>query len=422
MAGRKRSGKRQSALLRDFLRLGNLVDMHVAIEDMGADASAAWLEILTELAPHSPIEGGWGDPEAAAFRALVLGLARRGQQELAPLLNEYCRNAPLNRCVVQALATLGQPESLAVLRTALDRDEESMDSAVAGGIRSCAEANRGDPRFLAGAFELLSRYLLAGARKSTDTICEALLALDRERATEALLGSAILTASRRDLADVLKALGNVGVLIPRDRLVRLLAEVVADASAPANALIMRGVLSTLQRTDPIGAEPIVDAALESSEPLIRHAAVDAKLEICGLHGLCDEFSDGQRARWPREIEIVETLCHLHLDVESNGLSSVFSNHRLLWWREVVPLLREVGAEAWANALTELARNRGLDDPKLSEEDAEAVRWPPVVFERETRLGESWGNQLEDLIVVLCRYTLARPDAFRKRSQRISFPG
>lgn len=418
MAGRKRSGKRRSALLRDFLRLGDRIQMWAAIENMGPDAGAAWLEILTELAPHRPVEGGLRDPEVAAFDALVGGLAGQGRMDLIPLLMDYCRNGPLSSSVVQALAALGPPEALPVCREALGRNEDSMNTAVARGVRVCAEADRGDPSFLRESFDLLKRHIVIGDRSPAVELCLALLALDHSRATEVLFDPAVLCARRRDLGEILRALSRAGVTIPRERLVTLLADVVSNASTSADASVLAEVMGALQRSDPIGAEPIVDAALESPEQGIRHAAVDAKLEICGLHGWCDEFSNEQRARWPREIEVVETLRHLHLDVESNGLSSVFSNHHPLWWREVVPFLHEIGAAVWATTLTELAKNRGLDDPELSEKDVESMRWPTEMLEREDRIEKARGKELEDMVVLLCRYMLARPDAFRKRVSRI----
>ena len=385
----RRKQDRDESLLNALVAVGDVVQLQGLVNAHAPELSSELLEALDRLAPAGPIAGSFGDRRAAVFDALVLGLARNNVRELIPRLARYARDTPLNSLVVEAFATLGPMEAVAVCRRALRSEDQYVRAAVASGAVACAAGGWGDQEFVRACFDMLWAIAMDKTAPRVAQLADALLALHRDRAAALLMDPMVLSPEHPRFLDVLSALTHARAEVPPQRVEALLGEVEPRASEYPFSRCYSALLELLGRSAPSKARPRLDRALGSTDARVRRDAVESLLAMDGMVPIYRNYSREEYAHWPYPAQVVADLADLMLQVESNGLNGVFVNASPLWWRVAAERLRTVEAFASEGVLSELALHLGLADPTLTERDVRDWRWPDSAEVHAKRLDAAW---------------------------------
>ncbi|MDA0375411.1 MAG: DUF4375 domain-containing protein, partial [Planctomycetota bacterium] len=333
--------------------------------------------------------------------------------------------------VLEALAATGDPDHLDVLVPALDSADTGRD--VAAGLAQAFAAGRATPDHIRALLPGLVRALDGPAHGSAAMAARALLALDREAATEEILDG--IRAGSGGRLDALVELHRQGARIPASTLAELWRQTVDSADArwveallPMLELDERELLDVIRRLDPqvpgYRACRAITAALRAlvdlGSPQARTALESAIARdaedlsdtaaglLCRLHDLPESpFVDPTRA------ESLEARYHHTLSLACAYARNGGIVHALECLDEdeaevLEAGLRAVGprevAEIWQEAIRLLMR--GPLPPDLATRRERIAEWHGAVTARLAELDTAFYEVDHRLDVQLCRYAIA----------------
>ncbi|MDA1221062.1 MAG: DUF4375 domain-containing protein [Planctomycetota bacterium] len=333
--------------------------------------------------------------------------------------------------VLEALAATGDPDHLDVLVPALDSADTGRD--VAAGLAQAFAAGRATPDHIRALLPGLVRALDGPAHGSAAMAARALLALDREAATEEILDG--IRAGSGGRLDALVELHRQGARIPASTLAELWRQTVDSADArwveallPMLELDERELLDVIRRMDPqvpgYRACRAITAALRAlvdlGSPQARTALESAIARdaedlsdtaaglLCRLHDLPESpFVDPTRA------ESLEARYHHTLSLACSYARNGGIVHALECLDEdeaevLEAGLRAVGprevAEIWQEAIRLLMR--GPLPPDLATRRERIAEWHGAVTARLAELDTAFYEVDHRLDVQLCRYAIA----------------
>jgi len=313
------------------------------------DGSA--LEVVLQLLePHGP-------PEAvAALTPLVRHANRKVRKEAA-----------------LALGNIGAEDCLEPLTVALSDGDEYVRSYAVMGLRRGIEAGRASRALLDAVFEPLARLL---RDPESYSVCgEAALALveiDRDRATRALLDDHVMSRSNEYVHEVIKAAIEKRIAIPAARLLRLLDDIRAEASAYPNNYTYGEALYALAAASDPRAEGLIREAMSWDDKSLATRASEA---LCLLSGVSDPFGvaagrydDGglDALTVPQRHFLLASV--FRFEVDNGGLAQYFVNSSGDDARAALAGLEAIGANQSASVLRRAMALFGPGGPSPDRDD------------------------------------------------------
>lgn len=347
--------------------------------------------------------------EDTPFQAVTWGLAQLGYRGIAPVLIAELKREHNRRAAVRNLATLACDESIAFCLEALH--DEDVKSAVTVGIGWAIKRGHASPKFLSAMFDALVPFAAGEAPTRNSNAPRVLVDIHKDRAEVVLASERCIRIENGVLHAVLGALNNIRARVEPRLLLPLIEhtrENVGDYffdNAHARAV------TALALSDPIAAKAPLHAALRSTSQDVREGAVEGMRRVYGLRHPLDSFPEES----PRPAHVVWDVMDLKLEIETNGMSALFVNHRPLWWRQVIASLDEIEAPHTAALVRAAARVVGLDDPALTDATAETSR---INWERATtelkELGGEFYSDPDHLDIRVFEYMCKHAGVFRER--------
>jgi hypothetical protein len=201
-------------------------DLAHVLQELGARTHPAVLETLSDANLHSKLVKSTGKDlgsEAPFNRACDL-LGDTPPLEAAPVLASFIADPfeEIRKDAALALRKIGSPEVVGALKKSLADEDEYVRSYGLMGLEFAVNRNRLNERCARELYADIERLLLEG--KNSDKSAKLLLHINESRAVDLFLSDRILNPSAPSLHDVLRALADKEIVVPRDRLLGLITQ------------------------------------------------------------------------------------------------------------------------------------------------------------------------------------------------------
>lgn len=264
---------------------------HDQLKALGRFGLAALPALITALYDPRFHDHPYGESvlDGSALKVVLRLIEPHGPLEAVAPLTPLVRHAnpQVRKEAALALGNIGAEDCLEPLTIALSDEDEYVRSYAVMGLRHGIEAGRASRALLDAVFEPVARLLLDP--KSHSVCGEAALALveiDRDRATRALLDDHVMSGSNEYVYQVIEAAIKKRITIPAERLLRLLDDIRAEASDFPNDYTYGEALYALSAARDPRAEGLIREAMNwGNKKLVTRAA-----EALGLlSGVSDPF-------------------------------------------------------------------------------------------------------------------------------------
>jgi len=249
------------------------------------------MQILNDKSLHSKLITPTGKdilPEAPFNRVCDL-LGHDPPAEFAPLFTPFLDDPSkeIRKDAALVLGNIGTETIIAPVRKALlDPDEYVRSYALIGFERARAEQRLGDS-CRQELFPDLQRLLSEG--QNGDKAASLLLEFDEQQAMNFFLSEAVFTPKFMSLHDVLHALNEKRLLIPRDRLLALIEELETDEQKYPRTYQLGEALQSLGRHQVHDDQAILVKHLEHAGEIVAEGAAFGLAALNGLEGFRDRI-------------------------------------------------------------------------------------------------------------------------------------
>ncbi|WP_254508687.1 DMP19 family protein [Anatilimnocola floriformis] len=361
--------KTRSSLSGSQQKIGQLVDQFVfeqrtpsersadeqALAALGEEVYPRALEILRDNKLHERLcqleEVKNRLPDAPLCRLCKIIDQEPPPPEAAELLTPFLRaeNSRIRQSAALIVGSIGSAASLPVLCGAMADEDESVRSYVLRGLQRAikgeriAESAKGDYYdAVASMWARDTRFL------NSDDIAQILLKLDRERATQFLLSEEILTGNVRGTWQVLRALRQESIAVPRERLLSIIATADQEPLKYPLENVLRQALPMLGSHRHADDSATFERFLDYQNEEAAQGAIQA---LYIYHRYYDTIRDPwdvvKEEGWGPLTAVEKYICaigQLDAEVNNGGFAQYYFNPSGDHWPEALAGLKAIGAE------------------------------------------------------------------------------
>jgi HEAT repeat protein len=322
----------------------------------------------------------------------------------------------IRKSVALVLANIGATASIEPVRKTLLDGNEYVRSSAMIGLSRAVKGGRLAEACKRELFPDLQRLVRVG--QNVKDAAELLLKFDRPRASEFLSSAEVFTVANETLYQILDALAADHTVLSREELLALIGELGIQALDYRKARAFGEALQLLGELREPTDRPLLEQCISHEN---EYVAKGAATGLLASHGL----SDVRDALWSKEetagfLGLTAPQQHylaistLDAEVNNGGHSQYFLNSSGDQWREALAGLEAIGAVERATIFREAIGKFGPSGPsfdrrKRMDELARLVRKDDAAFDAQD---ERWYKSKEPIEVMLSKYVLARPDAFK----------
>ncbi|MCC7420133.1 MAG: DUF4375 domain-containing protein [Planctomycetaceae bacterium] len=365
--------------------------------------------VLADESPLSQLCGVIGKDPPAEIVAL-----------LAPFFDSSNEGA---RCAAaRTVAACGSDESVPFVRKGLtDFLSDGPRLAKVGlstlhGIRRAIKVGRISDLFRRSVFEAIAQLIardIAGLE-----ICELLLELDRDRAVQAILDERCFVIENPYLHKLLKAVNKQGILVPRERLLWLIAQLRAvELKYPSTYLMAAALLALGRHHVPEDRECLEEMAGHMDET-VAEGATDGLIACDGLEHfrkkMDDALSSGGYDALNSRQQHYFGVQWLDIEVNNGGIHQYFSNSTGETWKMALEGFDAMGMADRASAFRGMINLFGPEGPSIDRErrNAQLDEINPDYEWWTDTFNKTYYSCAGNVMVAAKRYVLAHPESFR----------
>lgn len=312
----------------------------------------------TNLLPEAPFNRACDlleEPPAAAARLI------------SPFLEEP--SAGIRKDAALVLGKIGSKEVVPSLRRVFEDQDEYVRSYGLMGLRDALHGGRDHELGANDLFDDIAALLLSN--KNADDAADLLVLIDAERATGLFLSPKVFDANATFLHEVLEALAKKQTPVPRDRLLRLIADLEAREIKYPITYALKEALLLLGQTKNPDDRSFLEKRTYSSETKVAEGAMAGLIASFGLEGFEERIweSEGKNGIGGLPAEQRRYLAVLILDgqVNNGGLTQYFFNSSGGQWREAEAGLEAMGFKERLQLLREAIAKFGKGGPSQERE-------------------------------------------------------
>jgi hypothetical protein len=339
---------------------------------------------------------------------------------LAPFLEESGKE--IRKDAALALGKIGSADVVAPLRKAFTDSDDYVRSYGLMGLQRAVGSNRLDASCARDLFpDIAQLVVMADGNDKSGSLREAtalLLNIDRTRATDLFLSEKVLTADSPALHEVLEALANKRVSVPRERLLALIEKLEKREMKYPTPYALGKSLRLLGQHKLTSDRVFLEARTSASDKTVAEGAIEGLIASFGLEGFEQraweaENKNGFAALKPAQKHYLAVQMY-DGQVNNGGLSQYFFNSSGDTWREALGGLEAMGFNERLTVLREAVAKFGKDGPSPGREQrmvqlAKLERKNDASFEA---LDDRYYKSKEVIDVLAKRYVLKNPDEFK----------
>lgn len=392
----------EAALRRFVFQSGNRQDRYV-LASLGVKTTPVLLNVLREKRLAE-----------APFQQVCELLGENPTPNVVPLLAPYLddKSEEVRKEAALVLGTIGADSIVPSIRKALQDGDEYVRAYALIGMERASQDMRLSDGCRRDLFPDVQRLISEG--KNTDHAA-LLLEMNREMATEFFLSDDIFTPKSQSLHDVLQALNEKGVTVSRDQLLGLIEQLApVPLEYPHDYQLGEGLHSLGKHQNPED-RAVLERYLTNSNETVAAGAADGMIASHGLAGFDDRIwnAEGPAAltQPQRHYSAVRVL---DAEVRNGGFSQYFFNSSGDEWKSALSGLEAMGSRDRLALLQKALAKFDKSSPsefrnQRMQQLAKIEDGKDSVFDQlETRYYKS----SENLDVMVMRYVLKNPDAFR----------
>jgi hypothetical protein len=333
-------------------------------------------------------------------------------EPVAPFLRQ--KNEEIRKDAAFVLGNIGTKAAVGPLRRALDDRDEYVRSSALNGLRFAIKNNRREAA--RALFGDVAKLVVRG--KNLDGSVRLLLESDSPRATKLLLSRKLFTAKGRALPDILKAMADRGVRVPRRKLLALIADL---ERGEMNYLAAKGLseaLRLLGRHRQKQDRSFLEVRTNSPNIKVARGATAGLLASFGLEGF-DQRIRSQQAKGglsslTREQQHYAAVFMYDAEVNNGGFLQYFFNSSGNDWRCALAGLEAMGFVEKRAILREAVAKFGNSRPsqrrvQRQEQLAKLARKNDKVF---SALDHRYYKSTEIVEVIVNQYVLKNAGGFK----------
>ncbi len=272
---------------------------------------------------------------------------------LAPFLSSDSDG--IRKSVALVIASTGSETAVPHIEKSLHDPEEYVRSYALMGMQRALKGERIGPATRSRLFEMVASMWPADTAFATgDGIPDVLLQLDRERAIARLSEPDVLTAEFEPVWRALEAFRNHSVVIPREKLLPIIAAAAVEPLEYPKPSILGEALACLGACRDPQDLPVLERYLEHADGSVAAGAVN------GIYAwrryketVRDPYDAGQALGWDRLTPAEKHLLSIRMldaEVNNGGFAQFFFNSSGDRWPEALAGLEAAGAEQHAALL------------------------------------------------------------------------
>lgn len=314
------------------------------------------------------------------------------------------------------IGSIGTPECMPPLRTALTDAEDRVRACALIGIERANEAGRLDWRCKEPLAVDLKRML--GQDHNSREAAKLLVEFDAEAAQEFFLSPAMWNPSAPAFPACVDALAGKMVAVPEERLRPLLEALEQGELDYARARALAATLRLLgQRRNPSDREYLTTRMAHSNQEVARGAA-KALMASLGLEGFRERLWKQQSEKGWESLtppqRVYSAVVNADGEINNGGLSQYFFNSSGERWREALNGFTAIGCKGRAEILREAVAKFGSAGPAMErdrrqDELASLARENDKIFDA---LDSRYYACTEVVEVAAKRYVIEHAEAFR----------
>lgn len=269
-----------------------------------------------------------------------------------------------------ALGSIGANECIGPVTLALADENDYVRSYAMIGIGRAIKEKRGARMFLDAMFEAIVP-LLEQDDKSLSKAPEILLRLNRDKAATVMLEDRFFHSRNPILIQILRALNGFEVIVPEEKLRRLMQPIEQNLENYPNNAIYGGCLIALARTGHPSAEAAIQAALKSPYKQVAELAAEALAISKGVSRVVertfnrmDEVGFDNLTHSEKVFASIQMLIN---EVNNGGFDQYFFNSSGDYVAQALDGLKEIGARDTELMLTKAMKLFGSNGPSCDRE-------------------------------------------------------
>ncbi len=399
----------EAAVRRFVFEDGSRRDRRV-LSSLGPKTTAALLKLLADNSVRSKLLNGSDLPFSQVCELLSENPSAAAVPSLVPFLE--AKSKEIRKEAALVLGTIGTDAVVPSVRTALqDSDEYVRSYALIGLLRASEKKRLGD----ACRQELFSDVQQLISEGKNSAYARLLLEMNKDKATEFFLSDTILTPNNESLHDVLAALNEREILVPRDRLLLLIKQLAATSLKYPHDYQLGEALCSLGKHENAEDRTTLERYLSHSEKRVTEGAANGMLVSHGLNGFSDRIwkAEGTAALAQPQRNYLAVMV-LDAEVRNGGFSQYFFNSSGDDWKTALSGLETMGSKERLAILKKTLAKFNKSSPSENrnqrmEQLAKIESGKDSVFnELNTRYYECE----ENLEVLMMHYVLRNAEAFR----------
>jgi hypothetical protein len=353
----------------------------------------------------------------APFDRICLLLEFEPPAELVEVLVPFLEDESTNIRKHAALLTgsVGIESIIVPVRKALMDADEYVRSYALIGLERAIKSSRLSDVTRRELFLDIQRLIAAGKNSDHAAI---LLKLDQKRSIDFFLSDDQFKRDSRSLHDILRAMNDHGLSVPRDRLLALIDSFDRKKLEYPHTYQLAEALIALGEHGVDQDRQLFEKYSSHPESTVAEGAADGLLASHGLRGFRERLYKLLEERGPKALTVPQhhyrAISMLDAEVRNGGFNQYFFNSSGDEWRTALAGLEEIGSKERLEILREAVKKFRATPPSTNREKrmlqlSELAKENDNVFDD---LDRRYYKSSEVIGVMTMRYVLKKPEAFR----------